>query len=280
MHFAARTVISGLLVCMALFFFSGCTVKYEPLQTGVIPKVSTPTPEETEYGERLFQSLLDDYELVASHPRYEQLTTAFDHLVKTAKADHLAWQIHVFEDPEVVDLRSVYGNYIFVWTGFLDIAQSEDEIAGLLAVEMAHALARHTEPVQFTLATDIFFNVAEMATSVAIMAASQGVVAISGNGWMKWAYVHMADLDPLDREYDEEYEREAAALALLLITRSEYSPQALVDFWKRLEIEDAYPDKEIRLIRNYTPRQKVLMLEELMPQIPEWTLQESESNEG
>ena len=104
MYPVVRTFISGLLGLLALFYFSGCTVKYEPLETGVIPKVSPPTPEESEYGERLFQSLLDDYQLVSSHPRYEQLTTAFDHLVKTAEADHLAWQLHVLEDPEIVDV--------------------------------------------------------------------------------------------------------------------------------------------------------------------------------
>jgi predicted Zn-dependent protease len=167
-----------------------------------------------------------------------------------------------------------------VWSGFLDIARNEDEIAGVLAIEMAHALARHTEPVQFTATTDIFFSVAEMATSIAVMAASHGVVAVSGQGWMKWAYVHLTDLDPLDREYDEDYEKEATALALLLVTRSKYSPEALIEFWKRLEIEDAYPDKEIRLNRNFKPQEKVLMLEELMPQIPEWTLQEDDSSEG
>jgi len=145
---------------------------------------------------------------------------------------------------------------------------------------MAHALARHTEPVEFTMASDVFFSVAEMATSIAIMAASQGMVAISGNGWMKWGYVHAADLDPLDREYDEAYEKEAAAIALLLVTRSKYSPWAMMDFWKRLQNADAYPEKEIRLNRNFTPQQRVLMLEDLMPQIPEWSKQEAESNES
>ena len=277
---AARILIFWLSICLSLFFFSGCTVKLAPLEPGMIPKISSPTPEESEYGERLFQSLLDDHELASSHERYEQLTTAFDHLVKTAEVDHLAWQLHVFEDPEIVDVRAVHGNYIFVWSGFLDIARTEGEIAGVLAGEMAHALARHTEPVQFTLSTDIFFSVAEMATSVAIMAASHGIVAVSGNGWMKWAYVHAADLDPLDREYNEDYEKEAAALALLLMTHSKYSPQAMVDFWKRLEIADAYPDKDMRLNRDLTPQQRVLMLEEIMPQIPEWSRQENESKEG
>lgn len=280
MYPTARILIFWLSICFTLFFFSGCMVKRAPLQTGMIPKISSPTPGESEYGERLFQSLCEDHKLAASHARYEQLTASFDHLVKTAEADHLAWKIHVFEEPEIVDVRAVHGNYIFVWSGFLDIARNEDEIAGVLAGEMAHALARHTEPVQFTLTSDIFFSVAELATSIALMTASHGMVAISGSGWMKWAYVHLADLDPLEREYNEAYEKEAAALALLLVTRSKYSPEALVDFWKRLENTDAYPDKDIRLNRNFTPLQRVQMLEELMPQIPEWPRQESASNEG
>jgi hypothetical protein len=104
-------------------------------------------------------------------------------------------------------IRAVHGNYVFVWSGFLEAAENDDEIAALMACEIAHVLAGHTYPVQFTLWTDIFFDVAEMATSLAIMSASQGMVAIGGRGWMKWAYVAMADLDALDREYSSQEER-------------------------------------------------------------------------
>ena len=280
MYQVGRILVLLHMACCALLFFSGCTVKHAPIQPGIIPKLSSPTPGETEYGQRLFKSLCEDHKLSAGHARYEQLTTAFDHLVKTAGADHLGWQVHLFDDPEIVDVRAVHGNYIFVWSGFLDIVQNEDEIAGVLAGEMAHTLARHTEPVQFTLTSDIFFSVAEMATSIAIMTASHGIVAIGGSGWMKWAYVHAADLDPLDREYDEAYEKEATAIALLLVSGSKYSPEAMIDFWKRLQNADAYPDKEIRLNRNFKPQQRILMLEELIPQISEWSRQETESNEG
>ena len=280
MYPAARILMLLLWACCALLLSSGCTVKHAPIPSGMIPMAGSPTPAETEYGQRLFDSLCEDHELAAGHARDEQLVAAFDHLVETAEADHLAWQIHLFDAPGIVDVRAVHGNYIFVWSGLLDIVQNEDEIAGVLAGEMAHALARHTEPVEFTMASDVFFSVAEMATSIAIMAFSHGMVAISGNGWMKWGYVHAADLDPLDREYDEVYEKEAAAIALLLVTRSKYSPQAMVDFWKRLQNTDAYPEKEIRLNRNFTPQQRVLMLEELMPQMPEWSRQETDSNEG
>ena len=276
----ARIRMVWLWACLSLLIAGGCTVKQVPIPAGMIPNPGPPTPAETEYGQRLFNSLCEDHELADSHAREEQLLVAFDRLVRAADAERPAWQIHLFDAPEIVDVRAVHGNYIFVWSGFLEIAQTEDEIAAVLAGEMAHALARHTEPVEFTMATDIFFSVAEMATSIAIMAASQGMVAISGNGWMKWGYVHAADLDPLDREYDEVYEKEAAAIALLLVARSKYSPEAMIDFWKRLENTDAYPDKKIRLNRNFTPRQRVLMLEELLPQVPEWSKQESQPNES
>ncbi len=280
MYPAARFSALLVLTCLALLLASGCTVRHVPIPTGLIPQTSLPTPAETEYGQRLFNSLCEDHELAVGHTRDGQLVSAFDHLVKTAGADRLAWQIHLFDAPGIVDVRAVHGNYIFVWSGLLDIVRNEDEIAAVLAGEMAHALARHTEPVEFTMATDIFFSVAEMATSIAIMAASQGMVAISGNGWMRWGYVHAADLDPLDREYDEAYEREAAAIALLLVARSQYSPEAMIGFWKRLENADAYPEKEIRLNRNFTPQQRVLMLEELLPQVSEWSQQDADSSEN
>jgi predicted Zn-dependent protease len=280
MYPAARISILLLGACFALLLSSGCTVKHAPIPSGMIPTAGFPTLTETEYGQRLFDSLCEDHKLATGHARDGQLLAAFDHLVETAEADRLAWQIHLFDAPGIVDVRAVHGNYIFVWSGLLDIVQNEDEIAGVLAGEMAHALARHTEPVEFTMASDVFFSVAEMATSIAIMSLSHGMVAISGNGWMKWGYVHAADLDPLDREYDEAHEKEAFAIALLLVTRSKYSPQAMRDFWERLQNADAYPDKEIRLNRNFTPQQRVLMLEELMPQVPEWPKQAADSNES
>jgi predicted Zn-dependent protease len=270
----------GLWAGLTLLFTGGCTVKHVPVPAGMIPNPAPPTATEIAYAQRLFNSLCEDHALAAGHIRDGQLLAAFDHLVEAADSDRPAWQIHLFDAPEIVDVRAVHGNYIFVWSGFLDVVQNEDEVAAVLAGEMAHALARHTEPVEFTMATDIFFSVAEMATSIAIMAASQGMVAISGNGWMKSGYVHAADLDPLDREYDEDYEKEAAAIALLLVARSKYSPEAMLDFWKRLLKTDAYPDKKIRLNRNFTPRQRVLMLQELLPHVPEWSKQETASAEG
>lgn len=271
MYPPAHFLFVKLIACLVLIFLSACTVKHEPIQAGMIPKVNATLPGEEQYGQRVFKALCNDHKLDTGHARYSQLMDVFDKLVKNAEMDHMPWHMHLFDEPEIADVRAVHGNYIFVWSGFLDIVENEDEIAGVLACEMAHALARHTEPVKFTLWSNVFFDLAEMATSVAIFQLSHGMVALSGRGWMKWAYVHVADLDPLDRAYDLDYEKEAMAIGLLLVSRAKYSPEAMIRFWSRLDSSNAYTGQKIRLIRNLSPAERVTIIEELVPNISEWT---------
>ncbi len=93
---------------------------------------------------------------------------------------------------------------------------------------------------------------------------------ISGQGWMKWAYVEVSDLDPLDREYSEENEQEAAGVAFLMLSRAQYSPQALLDFWKRIAAENNSVDDNFdRLSRNLSPQERAAMLEKVLLSLPE-----------
>ena len=77
------------------------------------------------------------------------------------------------------------------------------------------------------------------------------------------------DLDPLDREYSEEDEREAAGIALLIISRAQYSPQALLDFWKRVAEDDSLHDKYERFSRSLSPQERAAMMENLILKLPE-----------
>ena len=255
-------------VVLFFFAFNACTVKRVPVESGTIPKLAAPSPEAESFGKDLFQKLRTDCELVAGNPEHAKVVEIFNQLTKAAEVDHLPWHIYLLNGSEIVDIRAVHGNYIFVWAGVLTAVENDDEFAGLLAYELSHTLAHHTDPVEFTLASDVFFNVAELATTFGLMVASQGMVAIGGSGWMKWAYVEVADLDPLDLEYDEEYEREAADIALLIISRSQYSPQALLNFWERVAADDSLHSKYERLSRGLSPQERVAMLEKLILTLP------------
>ena len=257
------------LICAGVLFSgNACTVKPRIIEPDTIPKIDVLAPGEAEYGKRLYNDLCDDYQLESDPKCNDRLVTILDDLVQAAEADHLPWHIYLFDDPDTVDVRAVHGNYIFVWSGFLEVAENDEEIAALIACEIAHVLARHTYPVQFTMLTDIFFGVAEVATSVAIMGATQGMVAISAQGWMKWTYVELADLDSLDRKYNDEEEREAAMIAILIMDRSTYSPKAMLTFWQRVEQDEDLLKKVERLERDFSPSERVQILEELLPEIP------------
>jgi predicted Zn-dependent protease len=255
---------AALMAVIFILAINACTVKREPVQSGVIPRLAAPSPADEEYGKNLFQKLRKDYDLDSDNQKNDKLIEVFNKLTQAAEVDHLSWNIYLLNGPEIVDIRAVHGNYIFVWSGVLDMVANDDELAGLLAGELSHTLAHHTDPVEFTLASEAFFGVAEIATSMGLMIASQGMVVISGQGWMRWAYVEASDLDPLDREYTEENEREAAGVAFLIVSRAQYSPQALVDFWNRAAQDKFSDGKFDHLSRNLSPAERAEMLESVI----------------
>lgn len=267
-HQTNRISIAFLAV-LVIFALTGCTVKHTPVEPGVIPRMSEMPSEQEQFGERLYLHLSKDYKLATDLSQVDRLLKVFNHLKQVAQADKIPWHIHLFDDPEVIDVRSVWGNYIFVWTGFLNATENDDEIAAILACEMAHSLTWQNSPVQYTVWSEIFFSATELAASMAAASLSHGMVMISGQGWMKWAYTELADLDPLDRVYDEAEEKEATRIGLLILSRSQYSPEAMLTFWQRIQANKALQQRAEPLIRNLSPHQRVAMVAEFLLRVPE-----------
>jgi predicted Zn-dependent protease len=251
----------GLLATMAF----GCTVKHPPVPAGVIPTYSEPTPRAQAFGKKLFDELDENYDVENSHQRYGQLRKILNRLLLSVGADPGQWQLCLFDKADLVDVRAVHGNYIFVWSGFLDFAENEDEVAAILACEIAHVLADHTIPVEFNMVSRFLFGTAEIATSVGLLLLSQGTIAVGGQGWMQYAYAEAADLDPLDRQYDEEEEREALAIACLILERSQYRSQAMLGFWKRAQETRDKKERDLRLDRSVSLGKRLVMLDEMLP---------------
>ena len=264
--FKGLAILAAALMTCAL---TACTVKQTPVAPGTIPRVDTVTPQQQEFGDRLYKSLKKNHELSSNRLQVEHLQSVFDHLKLVAKADKIPWHVYLFDDPDVIDVRSVWGNYIFIWSGFLNATESDDEIAAILAYEMTHALTWHNMPVQYTVWSEIFFDAAELGTSIAIAALSQGMVMIGGRGWMKWIYTELADLDPLDRKYSQAEEREATSIGLLILSNSKFSPNAMLTFWHRIQANETLQQKAKPLSRSMSPQERVVMVKDLLQQLSE-----------
>lgn len=58
-------------------------------------------------------------------------------------AKEFDWELYIIEDDETLNAFCAPGGYIYVYTGLMKYLEYEDELAGVLGHEMAHADQRH-----------------------------------------------------------------------------------------------------------------------------------------
>jgi predicted Zn-dependent protease len=258
----------SILTSIGLLLLAACTLQQPRLPPGTVPVAYVPTITEENRAQEIFVGLKEDYPLDATSLHNDDLQGMFNNLASAAGIKAVNWNVHLFDDPKMVDVRAIRGNHIFVWSGVFDVVDSKDEIAGLLACEIAHGLARHNHPVEFNMATEIMFGVTDVTASLGLMILSQGAIAVNGTGMSRWLYVQAADFDDLDRVYDEQQVQEMADIAINILAHSSYSPAALLSFWKRAEADTKMKRRVKRLSRKVSPSERVAYLETAMQGMP------------
>jgi beta-barrel assembly-enhancing protease len=58
--------------------------------------------------------------------------------------DKFAWEVHIIKDDKTLNAFCTPGGYIYVYTGLIKFLDSEDQLAGVLGHEIAHAARRHS----------------------------------------------------------------------------------------------------------------------------------------
>jgi beta-barrel assembly-enhancing protease len=59
-------------------------------------------------------------------------------------ADEFDWELYIIEDDETLNAFCAPGGYIYVYTGLMKFLEYEDQLAGVLGHEIAHADLRHS----------------------------------------------------------------------------------------------------------------------------------------
>ncbi len=96
------------------------------------------------------------------HPQaYAYLRNLRDKILNTGTVfykDEFLWEIYIIADDNTLNAFCAPGGYIYVYTGLIKFLDTEDELAGVLGHEMAHADLRHSTDQltkQFGLSTMI-----------------------------------------------------------------------------------------------------------------------------
>lgn len=166
------------------------------------------------------------------HIRYlnDEVVTAYvqgvaNRILTFAKRDrpNQKWQVFVVDDAKVVNAFATPGAYIYVYSGLLIAAENEAEIAGVLAHESGHVVARHAARqivqvygLEAALALALGKNPSLLAKYAAVIAANGALLAHSRSD---------------ENEADEYGARYSSAAG--------YDPHGLVTFFQKLQAQSA-----------------------------------------
>lgn len=133
------------------------------------------------------------------------------------------WEFHVIDNDRVLNAFCLPGGKIFVYSGLLKQVKNEDELAVVMAHEVAHALARHGAE-RATL--EMGARLGGALLQLALGDEDPRIADIAGRVWGYGANLGLM------LPYSRKHEYEADAIGLALMAKAGYDPNAAVTFWE------------------------------------------------
>ncbi|MBX7144604.1 MAG: M48 family metalloprotease [Oligoflexia bacterium] len=253
------------LISTALLFASlvACAPQRKLLPPGEIPKPRFVSAADEQYGHEVLSELSQQFELDRDDARVMRVRDVVQRLTSAAKANQDPWHVYVFNDPDFRNAAATRGNYIFVWSAILDDVHDDDELATILAHEIGHVLAGHTEPSPAEETRQMLAGIAGSATGQVIGATGHaGIIADLAEMAVKLSMQALLVNPELQAK-----ELEADQIGLFLMTDAGYDPERAVGFWKRVQDNPNYSGMPLQFLSSHpSSSERYQALEKLMAQ--------------
>ena len=134
------------------------------------------------------------------------------------------WEYVLFED-ESANAFAMPGGKIAVFTGLMELMDSDDELAVVIGHEIAHVLLRH----------------ANQRMSAELIRGGVGVLVVAGTSNMEddnralaLAAFGLGSQVGVMLPYSRSHEKQADRMGLMIAARSGYDPRAAITFWEKM----------------------------------------------
>ena len=204
----------------AILSATGCVRSDFNLATQRQEYTLTSTAKEVDTGRRLARRVEKELGLVLDESVQQRVRDLGARLAAVSDRRDLIYSFAVVDDDEL-NAFSLPGGYIFVNSGILKEAASDDELAGVLAHEIAHVAARHSVK-RFESGLGL-----QLATLAAV-ATGQGQAAHGVSVASQAAQLAYARQDELD----------ADRLAVKYMKAAGFDPKAMLSFLEKLQERD------------------------------------------
>ncbi len=198
----------------------------------------------------------------------EYVNRVGQNLVRNSDAQ-VPFTIKVLDDDEV-NAFALPGGFFFVNSGLIKLAETESELAGVMAHEIAHVTARHGT---------------RQATKgqIANFASIPLAIFLPG-GWLGYGVYQGVQLAvPLTfLKFSRGYEKEADFLGLQYLYKAGYDPTSMITFFERIQAQQKRKKSAAaKMFSSHPPTSKRIKLiqeamGEILPARPQYTVNTSE----
>ncbi len=210
---------------------------------------------EIQMGQEAAQEI-EKQETVMTQPQIQQYITHLgQNLVQSSRRPNLSYRFKVIDTDEI-NAFALPGGFIYVNRGLITEAQSEAELAGVLAHEIGHVAARHgAKRMSTVLALQLGFavfesmNERERSTQIKLLIAQ----ALATGFLLK---------------NSRDNERQADDLGTENLYRASYDPYALASFFDVLSRDYSPSTVEVFLSTHPSPGERVRNVEALIATFP------------
>ncbi len=258
-------VICRLTLCTVIALaIAGCSTTRVRIPVGVVPDQGALSLEDEEYGREVLDSLTKQFQLERDDAPINRVRDIVDRLAEAAKVNFNPWHAYVFRDSNFKNAAATRGNFIFVWTGVLDSVKNDAELAGIIAHEMGHVLAGHTNPNAQEEAQEMIAGVAGSIANNVIYAQGGGWGLLAGLGEM---LVRAAVEGLLTNPEQQRKELEADQIGLFLMADARYNPDELANFWERVRADPHFAGFPVQFLSSHpSSDERIAQLNTILPE--------------
>jgi len=189
------------------------------------------TAQEKKLGELLLESLSQSKDEIKHDSINQVVNNILEKITTANKIEKGAIRLRVFDD-QTVNAFALPGDQLIIFTGLVDYCKTPEELAGVMAHEIAHIQKDHV-----------------MKKLVKEVGISMLFVIVAGNGSFEIVSEVLKTIS--SRAFDRDQESEADIYAVHLLEKAKINPSGLSDFLFRLSQESDDLSDELLIISTH-----------------------------
>ncbi len=141
---------------------------------------------------------------------------------KVAYRDQFAWEVKIIKDDKTLNAFAVPGGYLYVYTGLIKFLDSEEQLAGVMGHEIAHAARRHSTQ--------------QMTKIYGLEVLRQIITGKSEPGLIEQIALSLASL-----KFSRTHESEADEYSVIYLCPTDYKADGAAAFFRKIEGKGGTP---------------------------------------